>query len=206
MAVKTTSCFPHAGGDVSALAGALVALPVFSPRRWGCFVSQLSACSDLEVFPTQVGMFPETGFSSVPIVGFPHAGGDVSTSRTRRRRAAWFSPRRWGCFSIMRSASSSDLVFPTQVGMFPWDRKPRRNVARFPHAGGDVSPSWSIFNVRLKFSPRRWGCFYLKSLGISSPYVFPTQVGMFPTSSLGSRVCGRFPHAGGDVSSSGTVR
>ena len=92
-------CFPHAGGDVSAIYDAVT--------------------KDDEVFPTQVGMFLPVSLALKVKFGFPHAGGDVSILSKLFPVAVPFSPRRWGCFSTLEQYALPVLVFPTQVGMFP---------------------------------------------------------------------------------------
>ena len=140
MAVKTKSCcFPHAGGDVSGIASNALGFVEFSPRRWGCFYLADCLLDGEEVFPTQVGMFPQPQISERLEARFPHAGGDVSRRTSSRLTASSFSPRRWGCFSIFRFHSSY--------------------LVSFPHAGGDVSTISTLPLFVFRFSPRRWGCF-----------------------------------------------
>ena len=157
---------------------------------------------------------------------FPHAGGDVSGDFTVDALRLGFSPRRWGCFRPRLSHGYPCPVFPTQVGMFPTDDarlnaehrfSPRRwgcfsNLfdpvavrASFPHAGGDVSEIQTQRPWASEFSPRRWGCFYLAPSGTGLRHVFPTQVGMFLTNRTARFSPSRFPHAGGDVSITGST-
>ena len=181
MAVKTKSCcFPHAGGDVSRPAFSEIFLRMFSPRRWGCFHGGRPRGDRQLVFPTQVGMFPSSCFLPSDPVGFPHAGGDVSTYNPNHVAPPEFSPRRWGCFQRLHAHGLRYSVFPTQVGMFL----------------GDIV--WGEGLVG--FSPRRWGCFPRDLVCRRGELVFPTQVGMFPLTFLRATACSCFPHAGGDVS------
>ena len=160
MAVKTKSCcFPHAGGDVSNE------------------VEQ--SVYNFEVFPTQVGMFPQSPRFRTSRLSFPHAGGDVSLMRTILAHVEAFSPRRWGCFRRKGLDHGLDVVFPTQVGMFLSRRLSIGRRGSFPHAGGDVSIMPSGSSSAMAFSPRRWGCFPNLRFPSVSKLVFPTQVGMF---------------------------
>ena len=181
MAVKTTSCcFPHAGGDVSGSSLWFMPTREFSPRRWGCFRHPAGLPKSVQVFPTQVGMFPSQPTISKILNGFPHAGGDVSDKGIRETQQRKFSPRRWGCFRYLTCRRCQKTVFPTQVGMFPAARRARLRAVCFPHAGGDVSEADRMIARVKSFSPRRWGCFQ--------------QTTLASMQSIG------FPHAGGDVS------
>ena len=161
MAVKTKSCcFPHAGGDVSVKRSSTCSSTTFSPRRWGCFSSNVHTDDRDRVFPTQVGMFLATPGRASLIPSFPHAGGDVSVKAV--------------------AGGNSPIVFPTQVGMFPMLEHERRTLKGFPHAGGDVSVEAWATAFWLRFSPRRWGCFQGNIFDDPRYQVFPTQVGMFP--------------------------
>ena len=138
------------------------------------------------VFPTQVGMFPWLRRSS----------------QVLRR----FSPRRWGCFWRRCILGLAVQVFPTQVGMFLDRSLSDGLLARFPHAGGDVSPGMPCASSSCRFSPRRWGCFRYCLERSWLRRVFPTQVGMFLSRRLSIGRRGSFPHAGGDVSVTSSLR
>ncbi len=110
---------------------------------------------------------------------FPHAGGDVSGIASNALGFVEFSPRRWGCFYLADCLLDGEEVFPTQVGMFPSCLRGLVQPWRFPHAGGDVSPTSDFRASRSSFSPRRWGCFQKNLIEVNGILVFPTQVGMF---------------------------
>ena len=105
--------FPHAGGDVSATFAEPPSRQQFSPRRWGCFQPVRLVRPEDDVFPTQVGMFPNKCSLALYLECFPHAGGDVSGSDRVKHPFAEFSPRRWGCFPKGRDESAGIRVFPT---------------------------------------------------------------------------------------------
>ena len=151
--------FPHAGGDVSVNATTYVPPCEFSPRRWGCFRRACVCTHEHRVFPTQVGMFPYRSGYARTGGRFPHAGGDVSDVHAFALMSIAFSPRRWGCFHIVLGTREQEVVFPTQVGMFPRLAGIPLIPDGFPHAGGDVSGDFTVDALRLGFSPRRWGCF-----------------------------------------------
>ena len=130
-------------------------------------------------------MFPLARSTSTKRNRFPHAGGDVSGIASNALGFVEFSPRRWGCFYLADCLLDGEEVFPTQVGMFPSCLRGLVQPWRFPHAGGDVSPTSDFRASRSSFSPRRWGCF---------------SIFRFHSSYLVS-----FPHAGGDVSTISTL-
>ena len=137
---------------------------------------------------------------------FPHAGGDVSEAMDEPTVRVRFSPRRWGCFPRDLVCRRGELVFPTQVGMFPASRDSSRRTQGFPHAGGDVSATPIFREIAEEFSPRRWGCFERQDRREKATNVFPTQVGMFPNKCSLALYLECFPHAGGDVSGSDRVK
>ena len=107
---RAWGCFPCAY---------LLALPAeFSPRAWGCFWIHLLFCKFHGVFPTCVGVFLEREQVRWTLASFPHVRGGVSK---RHFGASWygvFSPRAWGCFSLLSGLKLKIWVFPTCVGVF----------------------------------------------------------------------------------------
>ncbi len=111
-------CLPHAGGGVSEEPVWEEGIYQSSPRRWGCFHDVLSRVRRAEVFPTQVGVFPQWTTLLCSIHRLPHAGGGVSDCNSLLPSIVMSSPRRWGCFSFTTASQGFTLVFPTQVGVF----------------------------------------------------------------------------------------
>ena len=69
-----------------------------------------------------------------------------------------------------------------------------------PHACGGVSQEEHQNPLPSYYSPRVWGCFCLDTYVYFSAKLFPTRVGVFPTST-GLRIEGKaIPHACGGVS------
>ncbi len=91
-------------------------------------------------------------------------------------------------------------VFPTHVGVFPGgDERPADRVC-LPHARGGVSaPGLPELTGGLS-SPRTWGCFSMKLIGLDTEGVFPTHVGVFPAQQATDTPDRRLPHARGGVS------
>ena len=74
------------------------------------------------------------------------------------------------------------MVFPTHVGVFPWDEFALVLKLSLPHARGGVSiMNWYTAQFKMS-SPRTWGCFFPPAQTCSTNTVFPTHVGYFKKS------------------------
>lgn len=69
------SSLPHAGGGVSLGFLANGNAIESSQRRWGCFLLSTCRIKRTIVFPTQVGVFPESIDEQGQPLRLPHAGG-----------------------------------------------------------------------------------------------------------------------------------
>ncbi len=158
------------------------------------------------VFPTHVGVFLtiSTALASAP--GFPHARGGVSGFDIGSVALLKFSPRTWGCFRLLSFQPLDDIVFPTHVGVFPYQIPARQALGCFPHARGGVSPALIQGGTVLEFSPRTWGCFSFSSRTGTRSRVFPTHVGVFLQDRTRPLFLLRFPHARGGVSKENCLR
>ena len=155
----TSTCLPHRRGDVSQRRKQLSCLAESSPQAWGCFHLTRAPRGDDSVFPTGVGMFPNTYRENQIQKGLPHRRGDVSTLYDNVSETASSSPQAWGCFFLLYVLLTNLMVFPTGVGMF-LSRRPGIGADWcLPHRRGDVSlqPAAKVFESA--FSPRMWGCF-----------------------------------------------
>ncbi len=194
---RTWGCFPaaphhrHGGGS--------------SPRTWGCFSPAGQQAPARDVFPTHVGVFLTDWIDAAAAASLPHARGGVSCMSASAKRGARSSPRTWGCFFWLLARSGAALVFPTHVGVFLSSGCSRSVQRRLPHARGGVSPCIQVIASRVPSSPRTWGCFFTKGCRRLGRGVFPTHVGVFPTSAAHSRACLGLPHARGGVSASQTA-
>ncbi len=139
---------PHARGGVSGAAELLQHLGPSSPRTWGCFHVKAGTCFRCQVFPTHVGVFPDSAGTRRGRQRLPHARGGVSKAVTIKARTAASSPRTWGCFSSTRVAAGSDRVFPTHVGVFPIYVPAAPANSGLPHARGGVS-RWPTMRGRM---------------------------------------------------------
>jgi len=93
---RTLYCFPHARGDGPTLAAALQRPDLFSPRPWGWSVTSQTCAKSSDVFPTPVGMVPQTPRGDTPRMCFPHARGDGPLVARVCGVLRPFSPRPWG--------------------------------------------------------------------------------------------------------------
>ncbi len=138
-AMPCAICLPHARGGVSTMRSAPIASRESSPRTWGCFCALATVRWPAWVFPTHVGVFPIPWFYRALQGCLPHARGGVSSPLLACPRAAWSSPRTWGCFRPGPSPLLSRWVFPTHVGVFLPRPATSRPPQRLPHARGGVS-------------------------------------------------------------------
>ena len=150
-----------------------------SPRSWGCFYAITRADCCKRVFPTLVGVFPSISVSSTAYTRLPHARGGVSLGNRPRLCGFSSSPRSWGCFWSFLVIRKPSIVFPTLVGVFPYDLYQGRAMPCLPHARGGVSALCLHCNYMIASSPRSWGCFWLMLSACSRLSVFPTLVGVF---------------------------
>ncbi len=112
------------------------------------------------------------------------------------------SPRTWGCFLPPQVEVFGQLVFPTHVGVFPFDLRTIFQRLCLPHARGGVSNPGLIQFFNQPSSPRTWGCFQTSSSTSTALQVFPTHVGVFLSPGLAGAGLYRLPHARGGVSTS----
>ena len=180
-AERHRSSVPHVRGGVSTPQPLPVSAPWCSPRPWGCFPRAWHAHLGRSVFPTSVGVFPpsSTGWTSSRSV--PHVRGGVSAASNIWLPWRSCSPRPWGCFYWASRIRHATDVFPTSVGVFLDHVRARRGEPGVPHVRGGVSYTTGVFSIQVTCSPRPWGCFSKTTKSQSGSPVFPTSVGVFPT-------------------------
>ena len=171
-----------------------------SPRAWGCFCPGDTGQRRVFVFPTCVGVFLPSVCPTAPMTGLPHVRGGVSGSERRRVCQTGSSPRAWGCFWPISRDNFYQAVFPTCVGVFLSFPLVAIDYYRLPHVRGGVSFVPVGLEELLESSPRAWGCFCQKKLSSSLEKVFPTCVGVFPTTRPRARAWRSLPHVRGGVS------
>ena len=150
---------PRAGGGVSYKGEDMTITNASSPRRRGCFRTDLSPVYLEIVFPAQAGVFLIIGDRVPPIYCLPRAGGGVSIVSSKQSVSLASSPRRRGCFPLLIPPLFINHVFPAQAGVFPsscFIEGPKR---RLPRAGGGVSIHYTTLLGGIQSSPRRRGCF-----------------------------------------------
>ena len=126
-----------------------------------------------------MGVFPSHRQSISRDRGLPHARGGVSSPRRWRCLGSLSSPRTWGCFFAGPQRGRGWGVFPTHVGVFPFDLRTIFQRLCLPHARGGVSNPGLIQFFNQPSSPRTWGCFQTSSSTSTALQVFPTHVGVF---------------------------
>ena len=151
---------PHARGGVSLPSPYDATCEASSPRPWGCFRPYRGLRDAAVVFPTPVGVFPESLRSPGLLTALPHARGGVSKAFAGVLLTPKSSPRPWGCFRGLCLRRSGVPVFPTPVGVFPDTRPKAHNRKRLPHARGGVSSTLDTLSELSRSSPRPWGCFF----------------------------------------------
>jgi len=134
------------------------------------------------------------------ISGLPHARGGVSWSPILQGAQGSSSPRPWGCFPYTPTPPAACTVFPTPVGVFPDAAIGGADAGSLPHARGGVSVKEFILRLIPKSSPRPWGCFLTVNPPSANLGVFPTPVGVFPTTIYILTLAASLPHARGGVS------
>ena len=176
-----------------------------SPRPWGCFWSARQCGTCAPVFPTPVGVFPGDHGRLPVLLGLPHASGGVSGETTPERGEKGSSPRPWGCFFPSARFAAETTVFPTPVGVFPFQNRGSFSGVRLPHARGGVSGCWHCPDGKYTSSPRPWGCFLDLPAWAYRRKVFPTPVGVFLDGMDAPLGQNGLPHARGGVSKAHSV-
>ncbi len=91
------------------------------------------------VFPTHVGVFLRERTNAGLAAGLPHARGGVSGLIFTGNFLLRSSPRTWGCFKLLKNKRKRVTVFPTHVGVFPYNSLAIYELLGLPHARGGVS-------------------------------------------------------------------
>ena len=171
-----------------------------SPRTWGCFYLVCQNGPSPFVFPTHVGVFLPARSGRRSETCLPHARGGVSMPCPVSSPWSRSSPRTWGCFHGKPSLENVPGVFPTHVGVFLSGADEVAGIGSLPHARGGVSAETATLPRLAGSSPRTWGCFLVVIAVSAIATVFPTHVGVFPSSPRRSSTRTSLPHARGGVS------
>ena len=221
LAVNKQRGLPHARGGVSPKILQMWKDIKSSPRTWGCFQIRPGQPGPSAVFPTHVGVFPESSGEKAQHAGLPHARGGVSGFYIGPLFSGGSSPRTWGCFFSAVDALEAIQVFPTHVGVFLIIQALPGAVYRLPHARGGVSlPRIGSYPATTS-SPRMWGGVLAFRLFVSLKWRLPharggvsgvrshthprqmsspTHVGVFLRRLIAVMISGSLPHARGGVS------
>ena len=135
----------------------------------------------MPVFLAQAGVFPQGLHEAPEGFGLPRASGSVSDGTT--------------------PVAAFGVVFPAQAGVFPLILWFRIRRPRLPRASGGVSAvAFGLVEVEGS-SPRKRGCFRIRSRHPSRFHVFPAQAGVFLSAPDVTSSCFCLPRASGGVSS-----
>ena len=177
------------------------------------------------IFPTHVGVSPSYRCREETCINFPHAcgvsplltgvllhlqnfphacGGEPGADCTNDFVEA-FSPRMWGWASKCLKNSSSFLIFPTHVGVSPWEYGPVNIQPHFPHACGGEPIKLNYVDAQCLFSPRMWGVSPFSVFSTSLCTIFPTHVGVSLNAVCYHSVWIYFPHACGEFMESNQI-
>ena len=198
--IRKALSLPHVRGGVSIRGELEDYFEGSSPRAWGCFFISGRTKPGGPVFPTCVGVFLHHNNPALKKTRLPHVRGGVSLRSSLLSRSGWSSPRAWGCFDRGRLLHQKVAVFPTCVGVFLYGTRRRTTTPGLPHVRGGVSLPPDPRAGSMPSSPRAWGCFRLRILLWRRSRVFPTCVGVFPSSFSHRDCCIGLPHVRGGVS------
>ena len=127
-------------------------------------------------------MDPDSVLTAEQVFRIPHTRGDGPIITSVQNFRLWYSPHAWG-WTVGGSAGKGPiLVFPTRVGM---DRRNGFYVASLgciPHTRGDGPCGLGAVGIPPAYSPHAWGWTDIISDIIIRREVFPTRVGMDPSS------------------------
>ena len=130
----------------------------------------------------------------------PHTRGGVSACIPVDSPDVSSSPHTWGCFLMRWALHARRLVFPTHVGVFLSHSQGAAVVSCLPHTRGGVSTPDRHGSAVRRSSPHTWGCFPQAGHQAPRHRVFPTHVGVFPSSWVGVYGDESLPHTRGGVS------
>ena len=203
---RTLPGLPHTRGGVSRKRNPRTSMPASSPHPWGCFYPATTLNPSSTVFPTPVGVFPLCSIGRTLCRGLPHTRGGVSKDEAKILTPLRSSPHPWGCFRHVLQCRGRASVFPTPVGVFPTATSIIAVVTSLPHTRGGVSIFHELKKIPPKSSPHPWGCFYNSEEARFERLVFPTPVGVFPSTKRWPSLWPRLPHTRGGVSHHGAGR
>ena len=152
-------CLPHTRGGVSQCPKNCPLWLQSSPHPWGCFHRIITIETGRDVFPTPVGVFPDSPCQAEAHARLPHTRGGVSSAPPRPWRTISSSPHPWGCFRSIHGSAVDSTVFPTPVGVFPPATPTTGGKYGLPHTRGGVSKDADKSSSHISSSPHPWGCF-----------------------------------------------
>ena len=178
-----------------------------SPHTWGCPSRSAFILRSFHLFPTHVGVSPHQTLQKSKTLSLPHTRGGVPLCKTRLTIRNLSSPHTWGCPLERLKSPPALRLFPTHVGVSLPEKIRGQTMKALPHTRGGVP----IQNGKLLCmgfsSPHTWGCPSLHLPWFLTPQLFPTHVGVSPSSVQIGIPRGLFPtHVGVSLQNHGQTR
>ena len=131
-----------------------------SPRVWGQAFQHLALATGVPIIPTRVGTSRRNARNVQRYKDHPHACGDKNWEHLNQVLKLGSSPRVWGQAEMEALDAVPCRIIPTRVGTSITTTVYLMPGEDHPHACGDKSHQFEVFQRRLGSSPRVWGQVY----------------------------------------------
>ena len=149
--------------------------------------------------PTPVGnSCPATARPRRPSV-YPHARGELSSTRFSALQAAGLSPRPWGTYASIVGGSNCRRFIPTPVGNSGPAGEISHPLTVYPHARGELGRRAAVYRLSPGLSPRPWGTPLGAIRSVNRDRFIPTPVGNSADPGCASACVAVYPHARGEL-------
>ena len=196
--LATCAGLPHMRGDRPTSLCSTLTLRGSSPHAWGSSLHGVIPAVVRMVFPTCVGIVPPPRLARAVELGLPHMRGDRPCLSVARSSSIQSSPHAWGSSRAEDGTVRRGDVFPTCVGIVPPQERRHEAQAGLPHMRGDRPGNRGSRSPRDASSPHAWGSSRHSVFDLLWRPVFPTCVGIVPSTKRSSRRSRRLPHMRGD--------
>ena len=198
---------PQAWGCTANLSAGAQVTRRFPHRRGGVPIIMTAIRTELDVFPTGVGVYRTCRGRRMARKCFSHRRGGVPAMGSAAVGRFGFSPQAWGCTANLSAGAQVTRRFPHRRGGVPSARPALRPRPRgFPHRRGGVPTSQHPRPPKIRFSPQAWGCTEAAFKLPEFSHVFPTGVGVYRVTSSITRKSAQFsPQAWGCTGLQGYV-
>ena len=155
---RVEGSLPHTRGGVPPYLIASVIRVGSSPHTWGCPSAIALPPLDLILFPTHVGVSPDRIYFFGLSRPLPHTRGGVPIKQPLRSSTLLSSPHTWGCPSRIAPPKVATSLFPTHVGVSPYNIQMSPCKITLPHTRGGVPATCGASDRATSSSPHTWGC------------------------------------------------